>query len=740
VEFEVRTNDPFSRVIRVSLEDFRRRRFTLRAWVDPGKWITRIGMGFLTDREEGFFGFGERFNAVNQRGHKVPCWCEEGSFSAGVLGARTSVQRFPGGPTATYFPVPFFISSKGYGIEVDTPFRSTFDLARGRSDAYRFEVEWRRMNAVFYCGRDPMETFRMFVDRNGRTLVPPEWAFGPWNQMSGQIANKTVLEIADEYINLDIPTSCRQGYVHFFPEGKELGREQKLKDENDAFAARGLKSTCYFNPYVGKKHPTLFDEGKRKGYFVAKKNGDPYVFQYMNFKAAEVDFTNPAATAWYQAQLRRALDMGYDGCMYDFGEYTPVDAVFHDGREGFRVHNTYPLLYQKALFDLLQTVDPDPTDRYAPDFVHYVRSGYTGSQKYVWAHWTGDPTTDWSYGDGLPAQIPAGLSIGLSGIPFSGSDIGGFTWYMHPPPDKELLMRWTQLGCFSGIMRDQTGGFGLGRRTQIFDWPEAVFVWRKYAKLRTALFPYLYTLAHEAHVTGLPVMRHPILHFPKDPKAVAQTYQYLFGERFLVAPVVNPGQRHQDVYLPHGETWIDVNTAAAYDDVDGRWRIGWSDPVSGGRTVRVPAPETDCPLFVRAGSIIALLDPSVDTLNAATDPRVTTLAQREHLLHLWVWPDAAGEAYGYIWDGTQFRLSAAGGTQTLEVTGRPNCMCIAQIALGPGRRPSAVFGDGSGPLQEAPAWQDLIGIAPGASGWAWDATRSVLWIRLEPGDRKAQIQ
>lgn len=737
IELDVSTDDPFGRGLRVALDDFRTRRFTLSAEVAGGGMANRIGMTFRTPADEAFFGFGERFSAVNHRGNVVRSVTEEGGFSAGALGSRTSLARYP--KDATYVPIPFFLSSLGHGLELDTFRLATFDMAAGRPDRYRFEVESRRLDVTFHLGRTPAETLEMFTARRGRSLIPPRWAFGPWNQMSNMMRNirptATKFDVAREFVRLDIPSSFAADYLHFFPQGRQIGREAQVRADNDRMHALGLKSGCYFNPYVGVDHPTLFAEGKARGHLVARKDGRPYVFRYMNFEAAQVDFTSPAAIAWYQAQIQGAIDLGFDGWMYDFGEYTPHDSVFADGRRGIEVRNEYPLLYQKAVFDLLAGHDPVPGDAYAPDFVPYVRSGSTGSQRWTWAHWTGDPTTDWSYADGLPAQIAAGLSIGLSGMPISGSDIGGFTWYAIEPPDRELLLRWYALGVMSGLMRDQTGGFGWGPRTQIFDWPDGPTILRRFQKLRTALFPYIYTLAHEAHERGLPLMRHHVLHFPGDPEALRQTYQYLFGDRILVAPIVDPGRTDQAVYLPAGEEWIDVGSTCAYDEADGRFRIAAAARRPGGQHVTVAAPLDRIPFFVRAGTILATLDPTVDTLADATDPGVTDLADREHLLHLWCWPDATGRAATTVWDGARLEL-----TPTALTVSDPNGRTIvAQVALGPAGPPATVSGDGSGPLPRRGSWKDLVATGPVGSAWAWDATAGVLWLRLEPGDRRADL-
>jgi len=163
-------------------------------------------------------------------------------------------------------------------------------------------------------------------------------------------------------------------------------------------------------------------------------------------------------------------------------------------------------------------LDDDPNDSLAPDYVFYHRSGYAGSQHWAWAMWGGDPAADWSVSDGLPAAVTGGINCGLSGIPFWGSDIGGFHALLIPPPTSELLKRWTEFGAFSGLMRDQTGGkIETGTRVQILDEEELTYVVRRYQKLRTQLVPYITNAAWEARALGLPLMRAPLLYFPDDP-------------------------------------------------------------------------------------------------------------------------------------------------------------------------------------------------------------------------------
>jgi alpha-glucosidase len=124
--------------------------------------------------------------------------------------------------------------------------------------------------------------------------------------------------------------------------------------------------------------------------------------------------------------------------MYDFGEYTPVNSKLHNGELGRHLHNNYTILYQKAAYDYFTKLDPNPNDAYAPDYVYFHRSGYTQSGKYAWAHWTGDPGADWGEASGLPAQITACLTSGISGVGYCGSDIGGYTCFLRDPLSEEV--------------------------------------------------------------------------------------------------------------------------------------------------------------------------------------------------------------------------------------------------------------------------------------------------------------
>lgn len=641
VEVTLETSDPkgAQMVLRVST-DGNQVIFDLSARGGISEKANRIGWGFKTRSDDGYFGFGERFNLLNQRGQRLYCWVEDGGWGMSIIDGA----RLPKVPSETYVPMPWFMSPRSYGFLLDTTFRTDWDLDTAElhkltgedSNGFYFESEVKLdLRVRIFLGDTPKDVLQDFTAYTGRSLVPPLFQFGPWNQFGNEIPDLGKNDAMTWFATHDVPVSVHLDSLHFFPTGDQNGREENIATTVAQANSLGIQPFAYFNSMVDTTYEPAYSECVDNNLFM-RKYDDVYTFIYKGagpdpFFCGLLDFTNPDTKTWYWNQMQGALDMGYTGWMYDYGEYVDVHATTFSGINGAEHHNMYPLVYQQTAFEFFQQLDDDPNDKYAPNYVYYVRSGYVGTQRWTWNHWTGDPMCDWSSGSGLPAQITGMLNIGLSGIPFTGSDIGGFVWWL--PPDLELWSRWAQVGLFSPTMHIQGGGTTLLGipKTSIHSWPRGSYIWRKLAKLRTSLLHYIYTLAHEAHETGMPLMRHHLLDFPDDETAVAQQYQYCFGPSLLVAPVVTEGARNQTVYLPilpEGQHWIDVGSNLQYDVRDGRHRVAYSSLLEGGQHVTVAAPLDTVPFFVRSGTIIPLLDPSVDTVNKATSDLVTMYTDR----------------------------------------------------------------------------------------------------------------
>ena len=645
-------------------------RIAASALPDRGK-ANRIAVTFLSAADERYAGFGERFNAIDQRGRTLEHWSEEGSIEPGSL--RPMIEQvfpnlpdewaLPGGETATYAPIPFYLSNRGYGFLADVPEPSHFDLADTHDDLFRLSVESDRMTFVVFSGPTPADSLGQYTRRTGRSQVPRPWVFAPWNMFVGY-PGISFLTVAEMFREADIPSSVTHSWTDITPTGGWRGREAQLLSQNDTLHQLGYKSLCYLQPRVDKdRYPELWNDGATLDHFTRDNTGDPYILEVIvnlihmtRFNVSLVDFTHEGVDDWWHGVLQTIVDLDFDGTMYDFGEYTPPDSRFADGRDGHFWHNPYPLIYQRSGYRFFRSLDDDPEDGLAPDYVYFHRSGYVGSQNWTYAMWSGDPEADWSVSDGLPAQVCAGVNVGLSGIPFWGSDIGGFHAILVPAPSSELLKRWVQFGAFSGLMRDMTAAeFASGSRILPFDEPDVTAIVRRYQKLRTQLVPYIVNAAWEAHDSGMPLMRAPFLHFPQDPEVWKIKREYLFGPDLYVAPVIENEAREKTLYLPPGR-WVELWDRTEYDgdpDGTGGFRLG-GVPIEGGRTITVPAPIDEIPLFVRMGAVIPLVDPEVDTLAgamASKTPDVTTYEQLAHRQHVWVF--AQDDASTTLFDGSQ---------------------------------------------------------------------------------------
>jgi alpha-glucosidase len=322
--------------------------------------------------------------------------------------------------------------------------------------------------------------------------------------------------------------------------------------------------------------------------------------------------------------------------MYDFAEYIPQDAVFFNGMDGMQAHNLYPVLYQRAAFDLLERVRPG-------NYLIFVRSGYAGTGGLVPDVWGGDNSTDFDLAKGLPAALLAGLNGGMSGIPIWGSDISGFHYLYNPPPDKEVYLRWTEVGAFSADMHDENAGVGSvpsSERWQIWNDQESQDVYRTYASYKTRMIPYVRVAVREARERGIPIMRHLYLHYPEDPNVITIEDEYMYGDSLLVAPVVARGETSRSVYLPE----------PLYYDF---WK---GERVQGSGSIVASAALDAVPVYAKVGAIVPLLAPDVETVVPSADGSVVSAADRANYLEVAVF--AGGQTSLTLDDGTVLTQSA----------------------------------------------------------------------------------
>jgi alpha-D-xyloside xylohydrolase len=342
----------------------------------------------------------------------------------------------------------------------------------------------------------------------------------------------------------------------------------------DELKALGFRVSLWESPYV-PLDSEMAAEGQRLGYLMKTKDESLALVHGFAKPSAAVDFTNPDAVTWFKAKNEKLLDMGVAVMKTDFAEDLPGDAVAHDGTSAEELHNLYPVLYQRAVFEITKDVRG-----YG---LIWGRSGYAGSQRTP-VHWGGDPACTFS---DMAASLRGALSWILSGAAFASFDIGGFFGVptLADPPSPELYVRWAQMGLLFSHARAH--GHTAPREPWAFGEP-ALSIFRRYAQLRYRLLPYIYAAARRA-LDGIPLVRPLVYDHPSDLTTYHVDDQYFLGPDLLVAPMFqSSGSRH--VYLPAG-SWYDY----------------WSDrQFDGARWITYEAALETLPLFVRSGAIIPM--------------------------------------------------------------------------------------------------------------------------------------
>ncbi|RMH52201.1 MAG: DUF5110 domain-containing protein [Bacteroidetes bacterium] len=497
-----------------------------------------------------------------------------------------------------YKSLPFFIAlqpcadgrRRAYGIFLDNSHRSRFDFAAEARRCVSFGTEGGEMRYYVCLGPSFADVLRRYTALTGRMPLPPRWALGyhqsRWSYHPEHEVRSLVRQFRDRRIPLDVlhlDIHYMDGYRIFtwdperFPDPERLLRD--LMHE-------GVKTIVIVDPGV-KVDPgyAVYEEGRRREAFVTYPDGTPYTAPVWPGDCHFPDFTRPATRDWFGGYYRTFADTGVAGFWNDMNEpavfegNTAPALLVHDfeglGGTHREAHNVYGLLMARAAYEALDARDPD-----ARPFL-ITRAAFAGIQRYA-SVWTGDNVADWSH---LQMVLPMLLSLGLSGVPFAGSDVGGFIG----APSPELYARWIQLGAFSPLFRTHSA-YDAPRQEPWSYGPEVEAIARRYIELRYRLIPLFYTLFEEHARTGLPPLRPLVLHYPQDDAVLALDDQFLLGEALLVAPVLHPGRTARKVYLPAGR-WYDFWTGAAFE---------------GGRTVLVSAELDHLPIFVRAGTVLAL--------------------------------------------------------------------------------------------------------------------------------------
>jgi alpha-glucosidase (family GH31 glycosyl hydrolase) len=607
--------------------------------------------------------------------------------------------------------VPFLADPAGYGIYFDSTWPGRFDLGSSNTDRFGYTADGGELSFYVIAAPTVPDQIEALTWLTGRQPMPPRWALGYLQSKFGYRNEAEVRAVAGEFRRRGVP--CDGIILDLYWQGpvSEMGNLSWDRSAwPDPFGMMrdllddGFRTIVITDPYLTLQS-SKFVPALERGAFARTPGGGPYYLQDFwacGCPAGLVDLTNPAVQSWWWSLHPAFMGNTMAGLWTDLGEpeRQPEDMVHYLGPAP-EVHNIFDLLWAKTVFEGFRSFRPDRR------FFNLTRSGFAGIQRYATFPWTGDVQKSFS---GLAVQLPVLLNAGMSGIGYLGSDTGGFCCGTTTP---ELYARWMQFSCFGPVTRAHSNEqpaepWAFGAQTEA--------VARTFLRLRYRLLPYRYTLAWENHETGMPLARPLFFADPEDPRLRNVTDAYLFGDAFLVAPVLHGGQRQKTVPLPAGD-WVNY----------------WTDErVEGGADVTVPAALESMPLLVRAPSLVPMqpdaeysAGPPSDTLIVGVYPPAGD-GESGYTLY-----EDDGQSLGYargefaLTDISQTVATADSevsiavefGSSRGSYTGMPHARVYRAEIHGMGRVPGRVTLNGA-----------RLASSGGPAGYVYDAERNLLSI------------
>lgn len=549
----------------------------------------RATLSFECKLNECFAGTGERFGKMDLSGQTFFLKNQDGQ---GVNNRRT------------YKNIPFYISSRMYGVFYHTTAYSKLSLAGVSTRSVEFLSDQALIDAFIIGGDTVEEITRGYRDLTGYPSMPPLWSYGVWMSRMTYFSADEVNGICDRLRKEHYPCDVIHLDTGWFK--TDWLCEWKFNEERfpnpkafvQGLLKKGFKVSLWQLPYVAEDAEQI-DEARKNNYIcklTRKQDSEGSNFSALDY-AGTIDFTSEKATEWYKGLLKNLLDMGVKCIKTDFGENIHMDAEYENMSPEL-LNNLYSLLYQKAAYEITKEVTGDG--------IVWARSAWAGCQRYP-LHWGGDSCSSW---EGLAGSLRGGLHFGLSGFAFWSHDVPGFHTlpnFMNSVVRDDVYMRWTQFGVFSSHIRYH----GTNKR-EPWHYPNIAPMVKRWWKLRYKLIPYILRESEKATKSGSTIVQALIFHHPEDNNCWHIDDEYYFGDDFLVAPVMS-SDNCRDIYLPEGE-WVEFFTGDRFSVSDGgRWLKDIETPLD------------RMPVFVRKGAVIPVYPEDVDSTDDMDMSKVKNL-------------------------------------------------------------------------------------------------------------------
>lgn len=671
--------------------------------------------------DEQFYGFGEKFNSVNQAGRKITMQTWDPAGNKGDL---------------AYKVVPWFMSTRGYGFHLDSSAISYFDMRAASGNHYIVSNQFATLKFNVVYGPHLTNVLSRYTGYTGRPQAAPPWAFGAWMSTDhwrdgGEVryavtkmkergipGSAFVFDSPWEIAYNDLTWNMTQFGNSGTYEGTNWAGFASVGEMMGFFRSNGWKVICWMTPFINRSSnnegvpganlgvASTYTFASNNGYFVRSGaiNGPALVANWWKGSGSPVDFTRESAAKWWMMQLSNLVTESggvIGGWKTDDGEsrsgsdiYIPTTAHYSDGRTGVEMRNGYCVEYHKTVWSVLGT-----------NGILFARSGFTGSQAYP-GYWSGDNEPNFGQENGLLSVMVAGQSAGMCGFSIWGHDIGGYQVDANPSSNiTNLFMRWTQFGAFSPL-------FQLHRKvsgTVQYPWSygtTALNNYRFYAQLHQSLFPYIYTYAKRSTDTGLPILMHPVMLNQTDANTYNINHSYYFGDELFVAPATAPNQTVRSLYLPAGQ-WHDFWTNRVYS---GSQLIAWTN-----------TDQSKIAVFVRDGAIIPMIATNIQTLLDASYTGHTNLVYPDDAIEFLVYPTTNSSFTMY--DGTSAECTSNNTVVTFNLSSDARPVAL-RLRSAP---PAGVQLDGV----RLPAYTNAASYDEAALGWRYDDASGFVLVKYQ---------